>query len=109
MTVSKGIGRGGKRPGAGRKPGNRYDLYEPCVAALAKAMDGKPLFLFIEAMRVLEAPLDDVRAALGLSPDQFMREYGEFLGACADLRKRGEVAFWADEANLARLPKKAAR
>jgi hypothetical protein len=111
MTVSKGIGRGGRRPGAGRKPGSQKPSFEhdPCAAALANALDGKPAFLFIEAMRVLEAPLDDVREALGLSRDQFMREYGTFLSACAELRKRGEDVFFADETAVARLQNRAAR
>jgi hypothetical protein len=42
-----------------------------------------------------EAPLDYVREALGLSRDQFMQDYGGFLSACADLRKRGEDPFFA--------------
>jgi hypothetical protein len=112
MTVSKGIGRGGRRPGAGRKPGSRIEQafeHEPCCAALVNALDGKPAFLFIEAMRVLEAPLDDAREALGLSRDQFMQEYGTFLSACAELRKRGEDAFFADETAVARLQNTAAR
>jgi hypothetical protein len=89
---------GGQRRGAGRKPGSRNKPtfeHEPCAAALANALDGQPAFLFIEAMRVLEAPMDDTRAALGLSHDQFIKEYGVFIAACADLRCRGEIAFFA--------------
>jgi hypothetical protein len=99
---------GGTRAGAGRKPGsvNKPTFeHEPCAAALAKALDGKPAFLFIEAMRVLEAPMDDTRAALGLSRDEFIKEYGVFISATADLHQRGAVAFFADPANAARRAK----
>jgi hypothetical protein len=53
MTVSKGIGRGGKRLGAGRKPKGQTEEYDldRCLNALAKALEGKPAFLFIETMR----------------------------------------------------------
>jgi hypothetical protein len=93
LKISK---HGGMRPGAGRKPGsgNKPDLYEPCLAALAKALDGKPVFLFIAAMQALEAPFDDVREALGMSRDQFMREYGGFISACAELHQKGSLAFF---------------
>jgi hypothetical protein len=94
---------GGSRPGAGRRPGSGNKptfAIEPIADALAKAAAGKPAFLFIAAMQVLEAPLDNVRDALGLSRDQFMREYGGFLSACADLHKRGADAFFADKNNL---------
>lgn len=103
---------GGARPGAGRKPGSGNKptfAVEPCADALAKAVAGKPAFLFIEAMRVLEATLDDTREALGLSRDQFMREYGVFLSATAECRKRGEDAFFADESAVARLRNRSAR
>jgi hypothetical protein len=101
---------GGSRPGAGRKlgSGNKPSFaVEPCADALAKAVAGKPAFLFIAAMKALEAPLDDVREALGLSRDQFMREYGGFLSACADLHRRGADAFFADKNNLTRRAKAA--
>jgi hypothetical protein len=91
---------GGSRPGAGRKPGsgNRPSFaVEPCADALAKAVAGKPAFLFISAMQALEAPLDDVREALGLSRDQFISEYGVFLRETAELRRRGELAYFADK------------
>jgi hypothetical protein len=87
---------GGSRPGAGRKPGSRNKPrfhHEPCAAAV----EGKPAFLFIAAMQALEAPLDDVREALGMSRDQFLEEYGEFLAALADLRRRGSIAVEADK------------
>jgi hypothetical protein len=105
-SASRKISRhGGSRPGAGRKPGSgnkpSFPL-EPIAEALAKAVAEKPAFPFIEAMRVLEAPLDDTRAALGLSRDQFMQEYGEFISACADLRKRGADAVFADGSALKR-------
>ena len=67
------------------------------MAALARAVEGKPAFLFIAAMQALEAPLDDVREALGMSRDQFLEEYGEFLAALADLRRRGSIAVAADK------------
>jgi hypothetical protein len=93
---------GGPRLGSGRKPGSRNKpnldhLYEPCAATLAKAMDGKPVFLFIAAMQALEAPMDDVREALGLSREQFLREYGGFITASADMHRRGAAAFFADK------------
>jgi hypothetical protein len=74
---------------------------------LSKAA-GKPAFLFIFAMRALEAPLDDVREALGLSRDGFLKEYGVDLRETAELRRRGEAAYFADKNNLTR-PAKAAR
>jgi hypothetical protein len=89
---------GGVRPGAGRKPGSSnkpsFPL-EACAAALAKAVAGKPAFLFISAMQALEAPLDEVREALGLSRDQFIQEYGVYLSETAKLRKQGEPAYFA--------------
>jgi hypothetical protein len=74
---------------------------------LAKAVAGKPAFLFISAMQALEAPLDDVREALGLSRDQFISEYGVYLRETAELRSRGEVAYFADKNNLTRRAKAA--
>jgi hypothetical protein len=88
---------GGSRPGAGRKvgSGNKPSFaLEPCADALAKAVAGKPAFLFILAMKALEAPLEDVRAALGLSRDQFMREYGVFLVETATLAKQGSLTYF---------------
>lgn len=89
---------GGSRPGAGRKPGSGNKpsfALEPISTALAKAAAGKPAFLFICAMQALEAPLDDVREALGLSRDRFMQQYGPFLAETAKLRKMGEEGYWA--------------
>jgi hypothetical protein len=100
---------GGLRPGAGRKPGsgNKQSFaVEPIADALAKAVAGKPAFLFISAMQVLEAPLDDVREALGLSRDQFISEYGVYLRETAELRRRGE-AYFADKNNSTRRAKAA--
>ncbi|SIO51188.1 hypothetical protein SAMN05443247_06899 [Bradyrhizobium erythrophlei] len=97
---------GGVRPGAGRKPGSGNKpsfALEPIAEALAKAAAGKPAFLFISAMQALEAPLDDVRQALGLSRDQFIHEYGVYLTATAELRKRGADAFFSDKTAVARL------
>lgn len=82
---------GGYRPGAGRKPGSgnkRSFALEPCADALAKAVAGKPAFLFISAMQALEASIDDVREALGLSRDDFIKEYGSFLKAIDDADRR---------------------
>lgn len=93
---------GGSRPGAGRRPGSRnkqsFEL-DPCTTALAKAVAGKPAFLFISAMQALEAPLEDVREALGLSRDQFLREYGVYLSETARMRKQGEIAYFAARAS----------
>ena len=89
---------GGSRPGAGRKLGSgnkRTFALEPLAEALAKAVAGKPAFLFISAMQVLEAPLDDVREALGLSRDQFIEDYGVFLSETARLREQGATAYFA--------------
>ena len=83
MTKSKGSGRGGKRPGAGRKAAGESTshLYEPTVAALAKAMDGATPFQFICAMSVLGGSPDDAREALGLSRDGFVKKYGKAIVA----------------------------
>ena len=98
--ISKQSKHSGSRPGAGRKRGSRnkpgFDL-GPCAEALAKALEGKPAFLFIAAMQALEAPLDDVREALGMSREQFMQEYGRFISASAELRRRGADAFFAEK------------
>jgi hypothetical protein len=51
--------------------------------------------VLISAMQALEAPLDDVRDALGLSRDQFMSEYGLYLRETAEMRRRGTVAYFA--------------
>jgi hypothetical protein len=89
---------GGSRTGAGRKPGSGNKpsfALEPIADALAKAVAGKPAFLFISAMQALEAPLDDVREALGLSRDQFMTEYGVYLRETAEMRRQGTAAYFA--------------
>ncbi len=98
--ISKQSKRGGSRPGAGRKPGSRNKPtfpHEPIAAALAKAVEGKPAFLFVAAMKALEAPLDDVREALGMSREQFLKEYGQFIAALTDLQRRGSLAVAADK------------
>ena len=78
MAKSNGTGRGGRRPGAGRKPAGESTshLYEPCAAALAKAMDGATPYQFICAMSALGAPLDGAREALGLTREAFAEKYG---------------------------------
>lgn len=84
--------RGGARPGAGRKPGkgNKPTFsHHACAAALANAVEGKPAFLFIAAMRALEAPIDDVREALGLTREAFVSEYGQFVCALAEAQRAG--------------------
>jgi hypothetical protein len=107
-TAPKISRHGGSRSGAGRKPGSGNKptfAVEPIADALAKAVAGKPAFLFIAAMQALEAPLDDVREALGLSRDEFIKEYGVFISASAELHRRGSVAFFADPANAAQRAK----
>jgi hypothetical protein len=89
---------GGVRAGAGRKPGsgNKKSFpLTPIADALVKAVAGKPAFLFVMAMKALEAPLDDVREALGLSRDQFMQEYGAFLAGAAELAEQGSLSYFA--------------
>lgn len=97
-SPSKKSRHGGSRSGAGRKPGSgnkpTFPL-DPCAEALAKAVAGKPAFLFVTAMQALEAPLDDVRTALGLSREQFIEEYGVYLSETAKMRKQGEAAYFA--------------
>jgi len=111
-SASRKISRhGGSRPGAGRKPGSGNKpsfALEPIVDALAKAVAGKPAFLFISAMQALEAPLDEVREALGLSRDQFISEYGVYLRETAELHRLGSAAYFAEKNNLKR-PAKVAR
>lgn len=93
---------GGSRPGAGRKPGSRnksrpaFDL-EPCSDALARAVAGKPAFLFIKAMQTLEASYDEVVKALGMTSVEFDREYGVFLAETSKLEKIGSDAYFAEK------------
>lgn len=81
MTNSNGTGRGGRRTGAGRKPAGESTshLYEPCVAALTKAMDGATPLQFIFATIVLRGSPDDAREALGLTREAFAEKYGEAI------------------------------
>ena len=88
-TKPKKSKRGGVRPGAGRPPGTRnkpvnHDLYEPCCAALAKAMDGAHQSNFVAAMMALGANPDLTREALGLSRAQFLDKWGGFIAAVAE-------------------------
>jgi hypothetical protein len=100
LSSSQKISRhGGSRPGAGRKSGSGNKpsfAIEPVADALAKAAAGKPAFLFISAMQALEATIDDVREALCLSRDEFIREYGTYLTETAAMRRLGTDAYFAD-------------
>jgi hypothetical protein len=103
---------GGSRPGAGRKPGsgNKHSFpVEPVASALAKAVAGKPAFLFICAMQALEASLDDVRAPLGLSQEEFIREYGTFISETAKMRRLGTDVYFADAAGKKRQSARSVR
>jgi hypothetical protein len=89
--------RGGVRPGAGRKPGSRNrptndHLYEPCVDALASALDGSKPLEFIFAMWCLNAELDTARAALGMSQDAFAAKYGQAIAVFMERQRLGMEA-----------------
>jgi hypothetical protein len=89
--------RGGVRPGAGRKPGSRNrptndHLYEPCVDALASALDGSKPLEFIFAMWCLNAPLETARAALGMTHNAFAAKYGQAIAVFMERQRLGMAA-----------------
>jgi hypothetical protein len=79
MTKSKGIGRGGARPGSGRKP----KAITPRVAALKDAMAalkcgssfGDADRRFVRAMLALGAPNSATAAAFGISEAQLLAKF----------------------------------
>jgi hypothetical protein len=79
MTKSKGIGRGGARPGSGRKP----KAITPRVAALRDAMAalkcgasfGDADRRFVRAMIALGAPNSATAAAFGISEAQLLAKF----------------------------------
>ncbi|MGY4399868.1 hypothetical protein [Bradyrhizobium sp. USDA 3315] len=85
--MEKSKGRGGRRPGAGRKPGSRntlrqdstVDLFPGAAGAIVKALASAQQYQFIAAMQALEAPLSETRAALQQSEQQFADEWAGFL------------------------------
>ena len=72
---SKLSGRGGRRAGAGRKP--------KAAGAMVKALASASQSDFVMAMAVLGADIDEVRNALGLSREGFVKNFGRLFEAKA--------------------------
>jgi hypothetical protein len=86
MTKSRGIGRGGARPGSGRRP----NPVTPRLAALKDALVkcGAPYFgdadrRFVRAMIALGAPKSATAGAFGISEAELLAKFPDELGSCA--------------------------
>jgi hypothetical protein len=86
MTKSRGIGRGGARPGSGRKPKAITPRLEALKDALVKC--GAPCFgeadrRFVRAMIALGAPKSATAGAFGISEAELLAKFSDELGSCA--------------------------
>jgi hypothetical protein len=80
MTKSKGIGRGGARPGSGRKPKAITPRVEALKDALAALKCGASNFgdadrPFVRAMIALGAPNNATAAAFGISEAELLAKF----------------------------------
>jgi hypothetical protein len=87
---SKLSGRGGRRAGAGRKPkaagaalNDADDVFPAAAGAMVKALASASQSDFVMAMAVLGADIDEVRNALGLSREGFVKNFGRLFEAKA--------------------------
>jgi hypothetical protein len=91
MTKSKGIGRGGARPGSGRKRKAitpRVEALEGALAALAALKCGASNFgdadrRFVRAMTALGAPSNATAGAFGISEAELLAKFADELGSRA--------------------------
>jgi|SRR5260370_14641766 len=108
MTKSKGIGRGGARPGSGRK---RNEI-TPRVEALKGALAGLAALKcasnfgdadrrFVRAMTALGAPNSATAGAFGISEAELLAKFPDELGSRAsdELRSRTTNAWPARHSN----------
>jgi len=86
MTKSRGIGRGGARPGSGRRP----NPVTPRLAALKDALVkcGAPYFgdadrRFVRAMIALGAPKSATAGAFGISEAELLAKFPDEWESCA--------------------------
>ncbi len=91
MTQSKGIGRGGARPGSGRKRKAitpRVEALKGALAALAALKCGVSNFgdadrRFVRAMTALGAPNNATAGAFGISEAELLAKFPDELGSRA--------------------------
>ncbi len=80
MTKSKGVGRGGARPGSGRKPNGITSRVEALKDALAALKCGASNFAdadrrFVRAMVALGAPNNAIATAFGISEAELLATF----------------------------------
>ena len=80
MTKSKGVGRGGARPGSGRKPNGITSRVEALKDALAALKCGASNFAdadrrFVRAMIALGAPNNAIATAFGISEAELLAKF----------------------------------
>jgi len=92
MTKSRGIGRGGARPGSGRKPKAITPRVQALKDALAALRCGASKFndadrRFVRAMMALGAPVNATASAFGISEVELLAKFPDELESRAgDLR-----------------------
>jgi hypothetical protein len=91
MTKSKGIGRGGARPGSGRKPNAitpRVEALKDALAALkcgtSNSRDADRRF--VRAMIALGAPNDATAGAFGISEVELLAKFPNELESALNRR-----------------------
>jgi hypothetical protein len=88
MTKSKGIGRGGARPGSGPKRKAITLRLEALKGALAALRDSASNSReadrrFVRAMIALDAPNNATAGAFGISEAELLAKFSDELGSCA--------------------------
>ena len=94
MTKSKGIGRGGARPGSGRKRKAITPRVEALKEALAALKCGASKFgdadrRFVRAMIALGAPNSATAGVFGISEAELLAKFPDELGSHASEPSRG--------------------
>ncbi len=94
MTKSRGIGRGGARPGSGRKPKAITPRVQALKDALAALKCGASKFgdadqRFVRAMIALGAPNSATASAFGISEAELLAKFPDELGSHASEPSRG--------------------
>jgi hypothetical protein len=96
MVKSRGIGRGGARPGSGRKRKAITPRMEALKSALAALLSSDASNLreadrrFVRAMMALGAPNNATAGALGISEAELLAKFPDQLGP-------GGMVLWAVE------------
>jgi len=92
MTKSRGIGRGGARPGSGRKPKAITPRVQALKDALTALRGGASSFndadrRFVRAMIALGAPNNVTAGAFGISEAELLAKFpDELVSRAGDLR-----------------------